>query len=167
MKLIDITHSSLETSVMEMIMIMDSDDILTEGVMSNLLDKSGMKLTKGTSLFSYIKKAGKGIGQMFIAAIRGDKDKVKEVMKSVNKQDMMDFIMKMDTATMGLVTGPIRMIEAITGWGLTANIKVVQAAKNATKIALTTVKSNITSVVDKVKAKTYITYIMKMEKEIS
>ena len=166
MLLSEITYSPLEASIMEMVLLMDSDDIINEGMMSKLLDKTGMKLTKGTSLFSYIKSSGKGIGKMFIAAIRGDKDGIKAVMSEVNKQDMMDFLMKLDTATMGLVTGPIRMIEAITGWGLSANIKIMASATKAAKAAIETVKTNINTVMDKAKVKVYNGYLTRIEKEL-
>lgn len=167
MKLSELYLTPLELSLMEILIIMDSNDVLSEGIMSKLLDKTGMKLTRGTSLFGYIKSASMGIASILVAAIRGDKDRIKEIMSTISKNDLIDFLMKLDASTMGLITGPIRMIEAITGWGISANINVMKSASTAAKSAIATVKSNIRVVMNKTKAKLYTGYLAKIEKELT
>lgn len=101
---------------------------LTEAI-NDWLAKVGMKLHKGDGIIDYLKGFTKGAGALIIAAIKGNKDEVKKIAGTLEKAKVVDFLLKLDMATMHIVTGPIHAIDAITGWDLMANIQ--HAAKGA------------------------------------
>jgi len=72
-----------------------SDEELTEGV-NDWLNKIGLKLHKGDGLASYIKQFTTGSGKLIIAAIKGDKDKVKDIASGLTADKVLDFILKLD-----------------------------------------------------------------------
>ena len=110
-------NDSLNESFEEM-----SEAQITEGV-KEWLNKYGLKIHKGDGLIDYLKQFSKGAGQLILAAIKGDKEQVKKIASSLDKAKVVDFIFKLDMATMHIVTGPIHMIDAVTGWDLVANLK--------------------------------------------
>jgi len=95
---------------------------LVEGV-NDWLGKIGMKLHKGNGIIDYVKQFSVGAGKLIMAAIKGDKKKVKEIANSLEKEKVVDFLLKLDMATMHIVTGPIHFIDAVTGWDLMVNLK--------------------------------------------
>lgn len=167
----------------------DCDYILTEGIMDVLnmnvrdvakniegllgkgLKKVGLHTHKGKGIISYLMSAGKGVGKMILAGIRGDGETVKELAKSVKKEDVIDFLLKLDMATQHLITGPIHLIDAWTGWHIGANLENVIRGKNGIvakiKGAFQTIKQNIHSVVDKTRVAVFNKGIDKLEAEIS
>ena len=114
------------------------------------LDKVGMKLHKGTGIIDYLKVFSKGAGKLIMAAIRKDKDEVKAIANTIEKEKVLDFLLKLDMATMHIVTGPIHTIDAVTGWDLMANIKkAAETADDKLKIfydAINKVKNSIKTV---------------------
>ena len=100
---------------------------LTKAAIKDFLKKLGLQAHKGKGLVSYIKGFTQGVGRIVVAALKGDKKKVKEIAQSVRKEDVLDFLLKLDMATLHLVTGPIHFIDAVTGWELWANIKSAAA----------------------------------------
>jgi hypothetical protein len=98
---------------------------INEATIGDYASKIGLKISKGNGLIDYLTKFATGAGKMLIAAIKGDEPKVREIASKMNKEDFVDFLLKLDTVTMHLVTGPIHMIDAITGWDIMANIKHV------------------------------------------
>lgn len=119
---------------------------LVEGI-NDWLGKVGMKLHKSNGLLNYAKQFATGVGKIILAAISGDKEKVKEIAKGLDKATVVDFLLKLDMATMHVVTGPIHLIDAVTGWDLMANIKSVgHSAGNLLKDfydAITKVKTTV------------------------
>lgn len=109
----------------------ESHEVLEEGL-NDMLKKFGMHVHKGDGLIQYITKFTKGAGQMILAAIKGDKAKVKQIAQSVTKEQVIDFFLKLDTATMHLVSGPLHTIDAVTGWHIWAHVEA--AAKKASSI---------------------------------
>jgi len=117
-----------------------SDEMLEESV-KGILHKAGVHVAKGTGLIEYIFKGAKGLGSLFIAAIKGDTDRVKELARSVKKADVLDFLLKLDQATLHAVTGPIHFIDAVTGYHIGADIaskiegagKVIKGAMDKAK----------------------------------
>lgn len=138
----DILNESLETL---------NEDELVEGI-NDWLGKVGMKLHKGDGIIDYIKQFTGGAGKLILAAIKGDKKKVKEIADSLEKEKVVDFLLKLDMATMHVVTGPIHFIDAITGWDLMVNLK--HAAHGASDLlkgfydAIKKVKDTIVKVLD-------------------
>ena len=114
------------------------------------LDKVGMKLHKGTGIIDYLKVFSKGAGKLIMAAIRKDKDEVKAIANTIEKEKVLDFLLKLDMATMHIVTGPIHFVDAVTGWDLMANIKkAAETADDKLKIfydAINKVKNSIKTV---------------------
>ncbi len=104
---------------------------ITEGV-KDWLNKFGLKIHKGDGVIDYIRQFSGGAGKLILAAIKGDKEEVKKIAGSLEKEKVVDFIFKLDMMSMHLITGPIHFIDALTGWDLVANIK--HASKNAPSI---------------------------------
>ena len=99
------------------------------------LSKIGMKLHKGKGIIDYVKQFTGVVGKMIMAAIKGDKEAVKAHAQKVEKHEVVDFLLKLDMATMHIVTGPIHFIDAITGWDLMVNIKhAAEDAKDKLKV---------------------------------
>jgi|APSaa5957512535_1039671.scaffolds.fasta_scaffold52938_2 hypothetical protein len=91
------------------------------------LGKLGMNMHKGTGLLQQIASSGKFIKNLFLAAIKKDKEGVKKVMATIKKEDLIKFLLNVDQLTLHMLTGPIHFIEAVTGIHITANIKHVIA----------------------------------------
>ncbi len=99
-----------------------NEELINEGI-NDLLHKIGLNIEKEPGLIDYILGMAKGAGQLLIAAMKGDKKKVKEIASRLTKEKVLDFLLKLDMATYHFITGPIHMIDAITGWDLWANIE--------------------------------------------
>lgn len=129
----------------------DSDDLLNEAIDLSAL-KGLIHTTKTKGLIGYFKSAGKGIAKIMIAAIKGDTDGIKAVMKTVKKGDVLDFLLKLDQATLHIITGPIHTIEAVTGWHIWAAVEkakeVSTAAIDKIKNAILTISQNVSKYVD-------------------
>lgn len=95
---------------------------IAEGI-NDHLNKVGFKLHKSKGILDYIKSFAGGVGKVMFHIIKGDLDKAKELIKSISKEDILDFLYKLDLGTLHLFTGPIHIIDAWTGWDLAVNIK--------------------------------------------
>lgn len=137
----------------EMDSLNESDtDILVESV----LKKVGLHAHKSKGLLSYIKSFTTGVGKLFLALLKGDGKKAKEILKSVNKEDVLDFLLKLDTGTLHLISGPLHTLDAWTGWHIGANIKAKM--EKGTGI-VNVIKDNIA------KVKTYLADLYKNDKD--
>lgn len=96
--------------------------VIAEGI-NDHLSKVGFKIHKSKGILDYIKGFTTGVGKLMFYALKGDAEKAKELVKSISKEDVLDFLYKLDLGTMHLVTGPIHMIDAWTGWDLAVNLK--------------------------------------------
>lgn len=174
-------EENLQKAIDEMVTIMmaeqstidemfDEDGLMIEAKIKDVA-KSFIHVGKGKGLIQYFKSAGKGIGKMFMAAIRGDVEGVKKVAKSVKATDVIDFLLKLDQATLHLITGPIHSLEAITGWHIWANVQKAQkgVVKVAEKIkqAIQIIKSNISDLIGGKKKDQYIKYLDTIDKSVS
>lgn len=126
-------QEDIESSMSEFLILSDvANDInLTEALFDkadlkkkiiSAADKTGLHIKKEKGLIGHLISAGKGIAQLFLAAIRNDRDSMKTIIKSIKKEDVIDFLLKLDQATIHIVTGPIHFIDAVTGWELWANV---------------------------------------------
>ena len=66
----------------------------------------------------------------------GYKEKMKDVVTKVQKEDVIDVLLKLDVLTLHAITGPIHMIDALTGWHIgpmvkAAVLKIDDRAKKA------------------------------------
>lgn len=86
------------------------------------LKKIGLKLHKSKGILDYIKSFAKGAGKVIYYIIKGDHDKAKDVLKTMTKEDFLDFLYKLDLGTLHLITGPLHFIDAWSGWDLAVNM---------------------------------------------
>ena len=152
---------------------MDVKDVAKnlDGLLKKGLGKTGLHLHKGKGLISYIMSAGKGVGKIMLALLKGDKETVKELSQSVRKEDVVDFVLKLDQATMHVITGPIHMLDAITGWHIGANLDHVMKGKDAIiakiKSAIGTIRTSISGIMDKGRELLFNKGMDKLEAEIT
>jgi len=134
---------SMNESSIEMIAESITDKV------SKGLDKAGLKLHKGDGIISYVMKFLKGTGKLFYHLFKGDVKKAKEVLRGLSKEEVLDFIYKLDLGTLHLFTGTLHTIDAWTGWDLTANVKShmakAQSLAKTFKDAIIKVKDTIVS----------------------
>ncbi len=111
-----------------------TDDSLNE---ENWLSKLGLHVKKGKGLIQYFAQFGAGMAKLFKAAIKKDKAEVKRIMANeISKEDLLDFVLKLDQASMHILTGPLHFIEAITGIHIAANLgHVADSVKTVVKDA--------------------------------
>ena len=140
---------------------MDSVSSLFTGIKSaassNPLVK-GMDIEKG--LLHYMKDIGVGGSQMlyhaFNAYYKKDEDskvRIKELAGSVKKEHIIDILMKLDVLTLHFVTGPLHIIEAVTGWNILSHIKgKIEGADKKAKSAIETIESLAKDLDDKLKS---------------
>lgn len=171
-------EDDMQRMVLELCTIMDSeievlyemvdedDYTLLENVFTDL-GKSLVHIKKGKGLIQYFKQAGVGMAKLFMATIKGDVDEVKKIAKSVKATDVMDFLLKLDQATLHLITGPLHSLEAITGWHIWANVQKAHATAGKVvdkiKDAIKTIKSNIGNFIAGTKMKQYMSYLNTIE----
>ena len=98
-----------------------NEEVLAENT-NKFLKKMGIEVHKGDGLVDYIKQFTKGTGKLVLAAIKGDKTEVKRIANEFTREKFLDFVLKVDLATMHFITGPIHLIDAITGWDIMANL---------------------------------------------
>ena len=137
----------------------ENEEVLIEGL-KNTASSFGIKIHKSTGLIQYISKFSKGVGKLIIAAIKGNKEEVKRIATSIDSNQVLDFLLKLDLATLHLITGPIHFIDAVTGWNLTVEISqksdkaetIVDKLKNIFKDLKNTAKQVFTKQPEKIKA---------------
>jgi hypothetical protein len=135
---VEFNTAEYQAAMIKLSYVLEHSDTLNENVeyvaeaVNDTLKKFGLHVAKGKGLISYFAKFATGAGKLIIAALKGDGEAVAEISNSVKKEDVIDFLLKLDQATLHLVTGPIHMIDAITGWHIAANIK--HAAETASNI---------------------------------
>lgn len=144
-------------------------EMIAEGIQDKL-SKAGLKLHKGKGIIDYVRSFMKGAGKVFLSLFKGDTKKAKEILKTVEKEDILDFLYKLDLGTLHLVTGPLHTIDAWTGWDLSVKMKShMEKAGNIfdeIKTALTTVKTKITTAFDKAVSSKLIGKIGEIEQAV-
>jgi hypothetical protein len=101
------------------------------GKINSLLSKLGLHThASDAGIIQVLAKGGKNFAQLIwyaMKAMTGDKDakeKVKEIAnKEITREQFIDFLLKLDVLTMHFITGPIHMIDALTGWHVGTNLK--------------------------------------------
>lgn len=142
----------LALMVLEELNVNNLNENLNEGV-NDILKKFGLELEKKSpGVIEYIMKFSKGVGQFIYYAVKGDKEKIKELMVKFKKEDFVDFLMKLDMMTLHMVTGPIHFINAVTGWDLEAKIQHIKDkagdVADSIKNILSKLKSEISNFFD-------------------
>lgn len=148
-----------------------TEDQLLEGL-NDKLGKLGLKLHKSKGVLDYIKSFTTGIGKLFLYMIKGDQEKAKALLQSIKKEDILDFLFKLDLGTLHLFTGPLHMIDAWTGWDLSVKMKDhVEKGEGIIAIvkqALQKVRDGIYNLfqTDKQKTDKLLSYINNIDNEI-
>ena len=127
---------------------MEITDDVNEGV-NDILNKFGLGLEKkAPGVIEYMAKFTTGVGKLIWYAMKRDKKAIKKLSKEFTKEDLLDFLMKLDLVTMHLVTGPLHMIAGLTGWDLEVEVKHAKAKAQTVvdkiKSALNVLKSEVT-----------------------
>jgi hypothetical protein len=103
------------------------DNPLNEGIekyekdINTVLSKIGLKAHKSKGLIAILKDMGKNMGMLvyhMIKAYNGNeisKEKVKELSKTIKKEDFMNLLLRLDMLTLHMLSGPIHMFDALTG----------------------------------------------------
>lgn len=148
------------------------DSLNEEDLTESVLKKLGLHAHKSKGILAYIKSFTSGAGKVFLHMIKGDLKKAKAVIQEVGKEDILDFLLKLDQGTLHLITGPIHAIDAWTGWHIWAAVKTrVDQGASLTAIvkdAIVKVKDGITKLytTDKPRQTQLIGYVNKLELEL-
>ena len=104
-----------------------------KGKTETMLKKIGVHTTQSKGLIQYLWGFNKGIvkllfhGMTFASGSPQEKavakDEIKKILKSVTKEQVLDFLYKLDQLTLHTITGPLHALDSITGWHITADIK--------------------------------------------
>lgn len=97
--------------------------------------------SSGRGLIQSLLASGMNISKVMIAAFKSvsgnqeDKAALKDAIINlkIKKEDLLDFLLRLDQATLHLVTGPLHVIDALMGWHIWADVKA-QASNIATRI---------------------------------
>ncbi len=159
--------------VLEMALLIDEDTIINEEFslsgfksgMSSLMKKTGFGAHKHSEgLIGIALKSGKIMAEFIWHALKAvggnekSKERVKEIANTeITKDDFMNFLLKLDLATLHLITGPLHFIDAVTGWDITYKMKsksgdVLKKAKEAIENLMTASKSVDVTVRKKLKS---------------
>lgn len=142
MKLSPLLYEDDKQRLLELAIFMSSNSHqLNEGVGDGILrvaKKAGLKIQNGRGLLQIMATAGIHVSKVVYFAIKahaGDdeaKEELKELLnKKVTKEDLIDVFLKLDTLTLGVLSGPINIIDALAGWNIMANIR--KQAKTVSK----------------------------------
>jgi hypothetical protein len=133
---------------------------ISEATFHDYIGKVGLKLHKSKGILDYLKNFSVGAAKLLIAAVRGDKVKVKEIASHLNKEDVLDFLFKLDTASLHLFTAPIHFIDAVTGWQLHPNVKPLiakaETVMNDISNTINSLRSKVSKWVDDPKRKNFL-----------
>lgn len=145
-----------------------------EGMFSNLIKKIGFHASSGQGIIQMVGKGTKLVGQLMWYAMKaatGDeeaKKKVKEIGNTqITKEEILDFVLRLDAVSLHLLTGPIHMIDALLGWHIWANVKSkVEDAETRINNAIKNIESIIANASGTIKS-TLIGIVVKLKKLIS
>ena len=104
-----------------------------KGKTETMLKKIGIHTSQSKGLIQYLWGFNKGIvkllyhGMTFASGSPQEKalakDSMKTILKSVTKEQVLDFLYKLDQLTLHTITGPLHALDSITGWHIMADIK--------------------------------------------
>ena len=139
---------------------------LNEGLKDWLKD-FGLNLQKSPDVMDYAIRFTSGVGMLIMAALKGDKHQIKAISNNYTRDEFMDFLMKLDNLTLGLVTAPLNIITAVTGWDLLDTLE--KTSKNTKKVlgnikaAIQRIKKDATKILDKQKQQVLNTHLNNIE----
>jgi len=125
-----------------------NESLLEEGI-SNWFKKfkQGLKDTKEQGIIDYAFNFASTSGKLILAAIKGDTETVKEISDKIDKDDFIDFLLKLDQVFLTVLAAPLDIITGVTGWNikkaLSTSVAGVKASINNFKKAMVDVKTSI------------------------
>jgi len=123
----------------------------------SFMKKLGLPEKTDKGLIDYFVGFTSVAGKMLLAAIKGDKQKIIELSSKITRKGFVDFLVKLDKVTLGIVSAPLEMINVITGWDVEGTIVNLAAGTvNIVKNIHTSImdlKKDISSIFDSGKAK--------------
>lgn len=140
-------------SLMELAIFMKSYERLDEGKwlkqIPKLLSKLGIKVEReGKGILGTLKDSKKEIREFFwhlLKASRGNeesKTRVKEMSKGkVEKGDIVDVLVKLDAVTLHMISGPLHIMEYLTGWKISGIKKRTETIAARVKGAIESLKT--------------------------
>jgi hypothetical protein len=125
--------------------------------LSKVASKLGIAAHGRKNLLKLIASVGKNTGLALVYSIRAHsgnseaKDKLTTILKTANiKSELTDLILRLDVLTLHLLTGPIHIIDALTGWHIGADLQQKAKTPNThIKTALDTIVNAATKIKDK------------------
>ncbi len=145
------------------------EEQINEGI-KEWLKTIGITIDKGPSIIDYAMNFTSKAGMIILAAIQGDKEKIKAIVNTFSKDAFVDFLIALDDITLGIISGPLDLVSALTGWDIHSSIKSVgnktkQAVKNI-QAGIQTVKTNISKIMNPEKQKIININLDNIEKSI-
>ena len=132
------------------------------GKFKKAVQSAGLKLgSNERGLIQTLSKVGSHVSKVIYYAIKakgGDRaarDELKDLLgKKVTKAEMIDFFFKLDTLTLSVMTGPINIIDALTGWNIVGTLKEKgRAPEKRIKDAIGDLSRSVETLPDKLKRK--------------
>lgn len=124
------------------------------GKIKDLADKIGVHVSSsGGGMIGILYKSGRIMAEFIWNAMKastGDetsKVRVKELANTeIRKEDVLDFLLRLDGLTLHTLTGPIHFIDNLTGWHIWAAVR--KHAENFSDIAVKAIKDLATVIKD-------------------
>jgi hypothetical protein len=161
-------------SLLNLALLMEEDEDIDEGKMLNksksVLPNLGISVKKeGEGIFGKLKsKEMRKFFKQLFKAFRGDEDAKSEIKKmskgSVSKGDIINVLIKLDAVTLHMVSGPLHVLEYLTGWKV-SGIKKAKEVGDRIKTAI----ESLTNLADNLSGKykkqvtNYIANIKRLE----
>ena len=120
-------EQKLSDDIYDLIEFMECDlETLSEAIdFKSAIKGANLNLKTNKGLIAALIRTGKDISLLFwhsLKVLGGNEEsrkKVKELaQKKVSKEDFMNFLINLDMITFHAISGPIHIIDAITGWDL-------------------------------------------------
>jgi hypothetical protein len=137
----DIHHDAM--NLLEFAIFMDDFGKLDEGIFDkikdikgkteNMLKNMGFHTSQSKGLIYYLWTINKNIVRLLYHAIslsdaaehqrEASQMAIKEIARSVTKEEVINFLYKLDAVTLGILTTPLKVIDGITGWHIAGEVK--------------------------------------------
>ena len=140
-----------------------------------LLSSLGLHVSSGDGLIQILFRSGRNVALLIYYAVRASvsqdpvyKEKLSKLAnKKISKAEVMDFLLKLDQVTLHAFTGPIHMIDAVTGWHIGADLK--DAVTDTGRLASQTLKKlkRLGEKLNPASKPSFIKYFTKLQKLFS
>ena len=148
------------SSLIDIAIFMEEDNFVDENKakdVKNVLQKIGIDIEKkDEGIFGKLKKPEtREFFKYLLKAFIGDKEakqKIKEMSKGVvSKGDIINILLKLDSLTLHLLSGPIKILALLTGWQIVGVKKKVENMTTRVKKAIEVLVNLSTSLAGKEK----------------